>query len=85
MFGLLISLAALIVAVFSVRKTGMRFFKVTMAIVIIGVFFVNDGLRMWNPLEMPINMKLSLYGISFFVVIGCAFCANALARSKKQS
>jgi len=83
-FGLLISLVALIVSVFSVKKKGKKYFTITMAIVFVSVFLVNDGLRIWKPLEMPINIKLTLYGIFFFVVMGCAFLVARLATVKKQ-
>ena len=83
-FGLLISLVALIVSVFSVKKIGKKYFTITMAIVFVSVFLVNDGLRIWKPLEMPINIKLTLYGLFFFVVMGCVFLVARLATVKKQ-
>jgi len=80
--GLLISLIALVISVFSVRKSGKKYFITTITIVVISVLLVNDGLRIWGPLEMPINMKLVLYGICCFVIISCSFLANKLANEK---
>ncbi len=85
MLGMLVSLIALIISVFSVRKAGKIFFKATVTIVVGGVFLVNDGLRIWSPLEMPVHVKLFLYGIAFFVVMVCIFFASVLAGNKKQS
>ena len=62
-FGLLISLVALIVSVFSVKKKGKKYFTITMAI----------------------NIKLTLYGLFFFVVMGCAFLVARLATVKKTT
>ena len=81
-FGLLISLTALIVSVFSVKKKGRKYFTITMILVFVNVLLVNDGLRIWSPLEMPMNMKLALYGLFFFVVAGCAFLVTRLAGEK---
>lgn len=83
-FGLLISLIALIVSVFSVKEKGRKYFTITMIIVIVSVFLVNDGLRIWQPLEMPINMKLVLYGLFCFVVMVCAFLVARLAPVKSN-
>jgi len=82
--GLLISLVALIVSVFSVKKKGKKYFTITMAIVFVSVFLVNDGLRIWKPLEMPIYVKLTLYGIFFFVAMVCAFLVARLAPMKNN-
>ena len=84
-FGLLISLVALIVSVFSVKEKGKKYFTITMTIVFFNVFLVNDGLRIWKPLEMPIYIKLSLYGIFYFVVMLCAFLVARLAPVKNDA
>ena len=81
-FGLLISLIALIVSVFSVKEKGRKYFTTTMIIVLVSVFLVNDGLRIWKPLEMPIYVKLTLYGIFFLVVMVCAFLVARLTPVK---
>ena len=83
-FGLLISLVALMVSVFSVRKKGRKYFTTTMIIVLVSVFLVNDGLRIWKPLEMPIYVKLTLYGIFFLVAMVCAFLVARLAPVKNN-
>ena len=80
-----ISLVALIASVFSVKKKGKKYFTITMVIVLINVFLVNDGLRIWQPLEMPINIKLTLYGIVCLVVLVCIFIVARLAAVKKPT
>ena len=82
--GLLISLTALIVSVFSVKEIGRKYFTITVIIVLVSVLLVNDGLRIWKPLEMPINMKLALYGLFCFVVMVCAFLVARLAPMKNN-
>ncbi len=84
-FGLLISLVAIVVSVFSVKETGKKYFIITTTIVFISVFLVNDALRIWKPLEMPIDMKLILYGLFFFVIMICVFFVSRRAVVKKQS
>ena len=83
-FGLLISLIALIVSVFSVKEKGRKYFTTTMIIVVVSVFLVNDGLRIWKPLEMPIYVKLTLYGIFFLVAMVCAFLVARLTPVKND-
>lgn len=78
--GLLLSLAALIISVFSVTTHGEGFFKVTLGIVVFGVLLVNDGLRIWDPLDLPIDLKLALYGLAFCVALICLFIAMAKNR-----
>ena len=83
-FGLILSLTALIVSVFSVKAKARKYFTITMIIVLVGVFLLNDGLRIWKPLEMPIPIKLALYGLFFFVVMVCAFLVARLAPVKNN-
>ena len=83
-FGLLISLVALIVSVFSVKEKGRKYFTITMIVVLVSVFLVNDGLRIWKPLEMPIYVKLTLYGIFFLVAMVCTFLVARLAPMKNN-
>lgn len=77
-FGLIISMLALVLSLFSIKKTGTKYFRRTAIIVLIGVFLVNDGLRIWDALPMPIHIKLSLYVILFFVFVACVLMAYKL-------
>lgn len=78
--GLLLSLAALIISVFSVGTRGKVFFKITLSIVVFGVLLVNDGLRIWDPLDLAIGLKWTLYGLAFCVALICLFIAMAKNR-----
>ncbi len=77
-FGLLISLAALIIAVFSVRNNSNTYFITTLIIVIAGLLLVNDGLRVWYSLDLPMNIKLVLYGLSAIVIAACVFTVKKI-------
>lgn len=78
--GLLLSLAALIISVFSVKTCGKVFFTTTLGIVAFGVLLVNDGLRLWDPLDLPNDLKLALYGLAVCVALICLFVAVARDR-----
>ncbi len=77
--GLLVSLAALVVSVFSVGSGRKNYFIVTLTIVVFGVFFVNDVLRLWASLPVPMNVKFTLYGFFGIVVSLCMFFAKKLS------
>lgn len=79
MMGLLMSLGALIISIFSVSSKGGKYFNITLIIVFSGVFLVNDALRVWDPLPMPINAKIAMYGVFSLVVVGCVFLARKLS------
>lgn len=81
MFGLIISMSALVLSLFSIRQKGDRYFRTTAVIVLGGVFLVNDGLRIWDPLPLPINVKLGLYGMTALVFSVCALIACRLRRN----
>lgn len=89
--GLVLSLAALILSVGSVRNHSMVYMHATLILVVIGIVFVNDGLRFGDPGPMPVQFKFSLYGLALVVVIGCWYVAktidasNRLNKSKSSS
>lgn len=68
-FGLVISLAALILSVGSVRDHSMAYVYATLHLVLVGIFVTNDGLRIGDPLRMPVHLKFSLYGLALVVVV----------------
>lgn len=82
LIGLMVSLGALVLSISSVGDGKNTYFKVTLSIVIAGLFLVNDALRVWEPLPMSINIKLSLYAIVSFVVLVSIFSANKLSKHK---
>lgn len=75
MFGLMFSMLALIVSLFSIRKNGQRYFRATGAIAAASVLLVNDALRIWKPLPMPLSVKIGLYGLALCVALICAAIA----------
>lgn len=77
-FGLIISMSALVLSLFSIKKNGERYFRTTAIIVLAGVFLVNDGLRIWDPFPMPINIRLGLLGMAALVFAACALIAYRL-------
>lgn len=78
--GLLASLGALIISVFSVSHGIKKHFNITLIIVVLGVFFINDALRVWESITIPINVKLTMYSLFGLVVLGSIFYANKLSR-----
>ncbi len=80
----LVSLGALVLALFSVRKGNKSHFNATLIIVASGVFFVNDSLRIWAD-PMTMNIKPTMYGIFFTVALVCIIAASELSRDKKTT
>ena len=81
--GLLVSLTALVISIFSVSYNKSNYYKITFIIVIVGVVFINDALRIWQPLPMPFNVKITMYSIFFLVVLVCMIFAKKLSNDKK--
>lgn len=76
--GLALSLLSVVITTLSVRATGKRYFYAAVGITLFGVFLVNDGLRVWMPLDYPWSFKLVLYGISGLVIGGCTLITHKL-------
>jgi len=86
LMGLLIALFSLIVSVFSVAQNRKSYFNITLVIVLLGILVANDTLRLWGSLaEAPVQFKLTTYGISFLVIVGCALAANGLNNRVKNT
>ena len=79
--GLLASLGALIISIFAVSNGKNNHFNITLIIVVIGVFFINAALRVWEPLPMPINTKITMYGLFSLVVLTSMFFVNKLSKN----
>ncbi len=82
--GFLVSLAALIISVFSVSSSRQSYFIITLIIVSFSVFFINDALRVWASLPMPMNIKLTIYGLFGVVVSVSVFSANKLSNKGEK-
>lgn len=78
MIGLAMSLMALLLSLFSVKVNGKKYFRLTAFFVIAGALVVNDALRIWEPLPMPLDFRLSVYAILVLVTTLCFIAANKL-------
>lgn len=83
--GLIVSMLAVVVSLFSVKRKGRKYFAVTTSLAVIGAFLVNDGLRVWNPLPLPLNIKIGLYGALIFVLAVCWIAASKLNAAQGES
>ncbi len=79
LIGLLISIFALVLSVFSVAKGRRGYFIATLITVIFGMLVANDTLRLWGAFSgVPVQLKLPAYSVFFLSVIGCMLWANKL-------
>lgn len=76
--GLVISMLAVVVSLCSIKKNGRKYFGVTISLALAGTFLVNDGLRIWNPLLLPLNIKIGLYSVVLLVFAVCTLAAYKL-------
>ena len=66
--GLLLSLLALFISLYSVIDSGKKYFHITLFISTLGALFVNDAMRIWKPLA-PADILLMLYGMFALAII----------------
>ena len=78
--GLSISIAAVVVSLFSVRRWGKKYFNLTLAIFVVGVLLVNDALRLRASIPMPLELRAGLFGVVVAVVILARLLAARLDR-----
>lgn len=71
MIASVISMLAVVLSLFSIRKKGRKFFGVTIALALIDTFFLNAWSNIWSPPHMPLNMKIGMY---VFVLLVFAIC-----------
>lgn len=83
--GLMISMLAVVVSLFSIKKNGRKYFGVTISLALAGTFLVNDGLRIWDPLALPLNIKIGLYSAFLFVLSICSLAAYQLGQSQEDT
>jgi hypothetical protein len=74
---------ALIISLLSITKGKKIYFNITLIIIVTGVLFINDALRVWQPLPMPINAKITMYGIFGLVVLISLFAAKEISENEK--
>jgi hypothetical protein len=74
-----IALLALLSSIFTIKSGNVFYFKTTTIISAIGIFIVNDGLRLYGALpQIPWSYRLSTYGV--FIII----CVVARLYAKKR-
>ena len=71
MIASVISMLAVVLSLFSIRKKVRKFFGVTFALALIDTFFLNAWSNIWSPPHMPLNMKIGMY---VFVLLVFAIC-----------
>lgn len=60
LMGWALSVLALLLAVFSAGAQA-YYFIITLALGLFALLLVNDGLRIWQALPMPLTVKVTLY------------------------
>lgn len=61
----------------------MVYVHATLILVVVGIVFLNDVLRLGDPQPMPLHFKLSLYGLALVVVIGSWYAAKTIDASSR--
>ena len=77
-FGLALSMLALVLSLFSVRQNGPKYTWITVVITTAGILLANDVLRVWSPVPMPVDLRLGLYALVLLVAIACILVAHTL-------
>lgn len=78
LFGLAISIFAVILSLFSISKNTHTYFHVTAGIAFAGIFLLNASLNLWNPMSMPLDFRLGLSGVVLIVFGMCWWAARKL-------
>ena len=79
LMGFLLSLLALLLSIFSVEQNSKMYFNTTLSIVVFETLIVNDALRLWESLPMPISTKLAIYAVFTLLVYGSSIAAKRLS------
>jgi hypothetical protein len=74
LFGMAISIFAVILSLFSITKNTRTYFHVTAGIAFAGIFLLNSALGLWFPMSMPLNFRLGLSAV-VLIVFGMSWWA----------
>jgi hypothetical protein len=75
--ALYIVIPSLIVSIITIESGSVFYFKSTAIISAIGIFIVNDGLRLYGSLaKSPLIYKLSVYSIFIIICLLASFYAK---------
>ncbi len=85
-FGFLISLAALVLSIGSVRHQSMAYFQATLILVVVGILGLNSGWRLVASLhdDIPPQFKLSLYALAGVVIAGCWYADKTIDTANRR-
>ena len=83
LIGLVITLFALVMSVFSVEKGKSVFFKVTLVFSAVGILAVNDTMRIYGAIPgVPVEFKVGVYFFLLVVIAGCIYSVKKLLREE---
>ena len=85
LIGFLISMVALVMSIISINTGSTFYFKSSIFVVCIGIFVVNDGLRLYGSLPQVIwQYKITAYCIFILVCIFGVFFSKRHSKSIKN-
>lgn len=71
LFGLFISVLALLLSAFSANNGKSVYFKITLILVSLNILLVNDFLKLWEPSSAPLLVKSASYFILSLIYYMC--------------
>ena len=85
LLGLLVSLLALVLSLASITANQRLYFTVVLVIVLVGLFLVNDTLRLYGGIpRVPLHFKIVIYAAAVFLIIICAGVSRRLPLSQRD-
>ncbi len=84
LIGLVLSIGALMLSLLSIRDGNDLQYRVTLVIVVLGILLLNDALRLWDPIPMPISTRIMLYGMVSVVILPILWKAKRIAGRGRQ-
>lgn len=78
LMGIVISMLAVVMSLFSIKTNGCKYFGLTTGLSLAGVFLLNDTLRIWNPIPMPLKSRFGMASVVLFVLLICSIVAYRL-------
>lgn len=82
-FGLGLSVLAMFLSLFSARANGPRYTWATVGITLAGVLMTNATLLVWDPVQMPFEIRLGGYALLLFTAVACMLIARRYDARKR--
>jgi hypothetical protein len=82
LIGLMCSLLAVFLSLFSVRRQGPKYFGVTLILAAASILLLNHALNVVDPLAMPLGIRIGLYGFVVAALAASAAAARWLGRPR---